>query len=148
VATRLGLGEFLNLGRSEEKGGGRLKKSLLADAVEALIAALYIDGGLEPARQFIVEHVYYEPLHSSAQTGSLNFKGQLWERCGAEGLPKPEYSVVEESGPHHQRQFLIEARIGKLFSGRGRGTTKKAGEQNAAREILERMDRIETAATS
>jgi ribonuclease-3 len=136
VATRLGLGQFLNLGRSEEKSGGRGKKSVVADAMEALIAALYLDGGIDEARGFVAAHVYQEPLHMSFHGSHSNFKGELWELAGAQGLPAPEYVVMEETGPHHQRQFVVEARLGSTWKGRGEGSTKKAAEQAAAREIL------------
>jgi ribonuclease-3 len=136
VAQQLGLGEFLNLGRSEDRGGGRSKRSLLADGVEALIAGLYLDGGIDVARRFVQERVYHEPLHIA-----LNYKGLLWDRTSGAGLPKPQYHVLEETGPQHAPHFVVEARVGEQFTGRGAGMTKKSAEQNAARELLEQMDR-------
>lgn len=146
VATRLGVGEFLQLGRSEEKGGGRLKKSLLADAIEAILAAIYLDGGMDAARAFVSQHVYHEPLYSGAGGATLNYKGALWERAGAEGLPTPQYVVIEETGPQHQRQFTVEARLGTSLVGRGTASSKKAAQQAAARDILEQMSAVKTEA--
>jgi len=140
VAHSLGLGEFLHLGRGEERGGGRVKASLLANAVEAIIAALYLDAGIEPARRFVLEHVYTQPVLLGSDAGNLNFKGQLWERAGAGKLPKPEYVVLNTIGPAHAPSFIVEARIGSLYVGRGEGQSKKAAEQNAAKALLETMD--------
>ena len=139
VAGRLGLGEFLQLGRGEERGGGRVKPSLLANALEAVIAALYLDAGMDVARRFVLEQVYAEP-----EVGNLNFKGELWERAGAGKLPKPEYIVLQTSGPAHAPSFVVEARVGSLYTGRGEGQSKKAAEQNAARALLESMNGVAT----
>jgi ribonuclease III len=144
VARNLGLGEFLQLGRGEERGGGRVKASLLSDAVEAIIAALYLDGGMELARRFILENVYADPVLLGSDAGNLNFKGQLWERAGAEKLPKPEYVLLDTTGPAHAPSFTVEARVGSLFAGRGEGHSKKAAEQKAAKALLEAMDRPAT----
>jgi ribonuclease-3 len=141
AAKTLGIGEFLHLGRGEEMGGGRSKKSLLSNALEAIVAAIYLDGGMDAARSFVVEHVYHEPLRTGVR-GS-NYKAELWERAMAEHMPLPEYSVVEELGPSHQREFVVEARLGRMFTGRGKGTTKKSAQQLAAREILDQMIRTE-----
>ncbi len=140
VADRLGLGEYLNLGRGEEHSGGRVKPSLLANAVEAIIAALYLDAGLDKARAFVAVNIYStEPLRAVDKGEHTNFKGELLERAGAEKLPRPEYRVLETSGPAHAPSFVVEARLGKLFSGTGEGPSKKVAEQNAARAVLEAM---------
>lgn len=145
VAERLTLGDYLNLGRGEEHSGGRVKPSLLANAIEAIIAALYLDAGLDKARQFVIAHVYStEPLHAVSQGEHTNFKGELLERAGAEKLPRPEYRVLQTSGPAHAPSFVVEARLGKLFSGTGEGPSKKVAEQNAARAVLEAMSHDST----
>jgi ribonuclease-3 len=140
VAQVIGLGEFLQLGRGEELGGGRVKASLLANALEAVIAALYVDGGMEPARNFILTHVYAEPASIGFDAEISNYKGRLWELTGANKLPKPEYVVLDTSGPAHAPSFLVEARVGTQYAGRGEGSSKKAAEQQAARALLEEMD--------
>jgi ribonuclease-3 len=141
VAQGLGIGDFLQLGRGEERGGGRVKASLLANAIEAVIAALYLDGGMEAARNFVCRHVYTTELLVTETEGEhTNFKGELWERTGAEKLPRPEYIVLHTTGPAHAPVFVVEARVGRMFQGRGEGSSKKAAEQNAARELLHAMN--------
>jgi ribonuclease III len=141
VAQKIGLGEFLQLGRSEEMSGGRQKKMLLANAVEAIIAALHIDGGLESAQRFVVENVLgssnVEELLEAQET---NYKSTLQERAQAIHLPQPHYVIVEEIGPGHSKTFLVEARIGSAYLRTGSGPSKKAAAQNAAKAILEEMD--------
>ncbi|MBC8164999.1 MAG: ribonuclease III [Bryobacteraceae bacterium] len=140
VAQRLGLGDFLQLGRGEERGGGRVKASLLANAVEAVLAALYLDGGIDAARRFVTHHIHStEPLEDVTRAEHVNFKGELWERAGADKLPPPKYVVLETTGPSHAPAFIVEARLGALFTGRGQGSSKKEAEQNAACSLLQSM---------
>jgi ribonuclease-3 len=146
VAQRLGLGDFLQLGRSEEMSGGRQKKMLLANAVEALIAALHIDGGLEKARAFVIANVLGgSEVADVGDEHETNFKSTLQERAQAIHLPQPQYVIVEETGPGHAKTFLVEARIGTAFRRQGSGPSKKAAAQNAAKAILEEMDTSPTA---
>jgi len=141
VAQALSLGDFLQLGRGEEHSGGRLKSSLLSNAIEALIAALYLDGGMDAARVFVEKNIYSAELLETAHAGEhTNFKGELWERAGAEKLPRPEYRVTETTGPAHAPSFVVEVTVGRLFRGTGNGPSKKAAEQNAARDLLASMD--------
>jgi ribonuclease-3 len=138
VALALGLGEFLILGRGEEMSGGREKKALLADAVEAIIAALYLDGGMEPARRFIEQRIVGE-AGINDQTADLtiaDFKGELQQRAQALKLPTPRYITVEESGPEHAKIFTVEGRVGDVWMARAQGLTKKAASQKAAQIIL------------
>lgn len=141
VAQRLGLGEYLQLGRSEEMSGGRQKKMLLANAVEAIIAALHIDGGMERAREFVLKNVlgnsHIEEIGEEPET---NYKSTLQERAQAVHLPQPQYVIVEETGPGHAKTFLVEARVGASYRRQGVGPSKKAAAQNAAKAILEEMD--------
>jgi ribonuclease-3 len=140
VAQRIGLGEYLQLGRGEERGGGRVKPSLLANALEAVIAALYLDGGIEPARGLVETWIYTEQFSSSYEAEQTNYKGKLWERAGAQKLPTPEYIVIETTGPAHAPSFLVEARLGSQYAGQGQGTSKKSAEQQAAKALLESME--------
>jgi ribonuclease III len=141
AAQRLNLGAFLNLGRGEEMGGGRHKRSLLADALEALIAAVYLDGGTKAARALVSRHVIGDDLAAATpELQNVNYKGELEERVHVVHLPKPRYIVVEESGPGHAKVFVIEAVVGEVYSARGEGSTKKAAAQHAAKRILEQMN--------
>src|ERR1017187_9936464 len=106
VACRLDLGHFLELGRSEEMSGGRAKKTLLVDALEALIAAIYLDGGIEPVRTFVATRVLDAPpgegiVNEDVQASLTNFKSALQEFAQSRKLPQPRYAIVEERGPEH-----------------------------------------------
>ena len=142
VARRLELGSYLELGRGEEMSGGRSKKTLLVDALEAIIAAIYLDGGLEPASSFIVEHVMDGQMVFDREAGTdiqpavTNFKEALRELAKARKLPEPRYSTIREQGPEHSKTFTIEVRVGKEWSGQADARTKKIAAQRAARGRL------------
>jgi len=141
-ALDLGLGEYLRMGRGEERSGGRERKALLANAFEALIAALYLDGGLQPAREFVHTHVLNvidepEDVHALEL---LNFKSVLQERVQALGLPAPRYCIVETNGPEHAKTFVVEARVGNRFVSRAQGSSKKQASQQAAQLLIEQMN--------
>jgi ribonuclease-3 len=141
VAVSLDLGAFLSLGRGEELSGGRKKRSLLANALEAAIAALYLDGGIEPARRFVVERII-DPIFDQALDAELyNYKGALEERAKATRLSGPRYAIVEEKGPAHSKTFVVEARVGDMSS-QGAGPSKKSAAQRAAKGILEQMNMV------
>lgn len=142
VALRLDLGQYLRLGRGEEKTGGRDKPALLVNALEAVVAALYRDGGIEAARDFIAHFIVPQDLGAAAgELFSIDYKSTLQELLQAERTPPAEYRVVEESGPEHQKTFTVEATAGDNLMARGRGGNKKAAEQEAARLILEKLGR-------
>jgi ribonuclease-3 len=142
-AVKLGLGQFLLLGRGEERSGGRERKSLLSDAVEAVIAAIHLDGGIEPARSFIREHIL-----ASAETGdldavaALNYKSVLQEKAQAVGLSTPKYVTVSAAGPEHAKVFTVEARLGDRVS-RASGTSKKSASQRAAQLLIDQLTQPE-----
>ncbi|MSV34519.1 MAG: ribonuclease III [Bryobacterales bacterium] len=138
VAQSLNLGDYLLLGRGEELSGGRMKKALLSDALEALIAALYLDAGLEAARQFIKAHVIepYDPLEEIETTASTDHKSALQETAQSLKLPPPRYSVVAEEGPEHAKTFTVEVRVGKDWVSQAQGLSKKSAGQKAAQQIL------------
>ncbi len=140
VAARLRLGDYLLLGRGEEMSGGREKKALLANAVEALIAALYLDGGMEPVRRFILQHVIGEAEPGSEEALATDYKSALQELVQSLKLPQPRYAIVEERGPEHAKTFLVEARVGKEWASRAEGLSKKSAGQKAAQEILRRLE--------
>jgi ribonuclease-3 len=140
VAGRLGLGEFLRLGRGEEKTGGRNKSALRVNALEALIAAIYRDGGLIRAQEFVERFILPADLPKQAvELFSIDYKSALQERIQAERLVPAEYRVVEESGPEHQKTFTVEVRASQNLKAAGRGGSKKAAEQKAAQALLDRM---------
>src|ERR1700692_2790637 len=146
VAQQLELGHYLRLGRGEEKSGGRSKTALLVDALEAILAAIYLDGGLEVARNFVLRNVIAPALERMERGGGSlpvrNYKSSLQKAVQSLCLPQPAYVLVEEAGPEHSKTFTVEARLhtknGKSaeFVGRAQGSTKKTAEQDAARQLL------------
>jgi ribonuclease-3 len=144
-ARTLELGEFLRLGKGEERNGGRERKTLLANAFEALIAAMHLDGGIEIARTFIHEHVLrgMESPQDVEAIGLLNHKSVLQEWTQALGLPIPRYFTVATSGPEHAKVFTVEARAGERLISRATGTSKKAASQRAAERLIEQLKAVE-----
>lgn len=147
VAQRLELGHYLRLGRGEEKSGGRGKTALLVDALEAVLAAIYLDGGMDPAREFIVREILAPELERMDREGGAlpmtDFKSALQENLQALGMPQPSYVLVHEAGPEHSKTFTVEVRLNGRnggshaeFVGRAQGSTKKTAEQDAARQLL------------
>ncbi len=144
-AKTLGIGDYLLIGSAEEKNGGRERRSFLADALEAVIAAVHIDGGIEAARAFIDRHVVarLENPKEAARSGLISPKTVLQEKAHALGLPAPEYDVVETSGPEHAKTFTIEARIGEQLIARATESSKKGAGQRAAQLLLEQLESAE-----
>jgi ribonuclease-3 len=138
VARELNLGSFIRLGRGEEVTGGRDKPSILADTLEAVIGAVYIDCGLNEATRLV--HRLFDPvIERAARLGAgLDWKTSLQELTAVEGLGVPEYQV-EESGPDHQKSFSAVVRVGGQVLGSGEGRTKKAAEQQAAEAAWTRL---------
>lgn len=148
VGKRLGLGEFLTLGRSAEQAGGRSKPALLANAAEAVIAAVYLDGGLEAARQ-LVEREVIAPQREQLRLAVAGAPGDalrdhktlLQERVQAEGAGKLRYVDAGQSGPPHQRVFRVEAQLegpeGARVLATAEGATKKEAQQRAAQQALD-----------
>jgi ribonuclease-3 len=137
-AERLGLGEHILLGRGEEKSGGRAKPALLADVYEALVAALYLDGGLEAAMMFLRRELK-EAIDAGAVECFIgeDYKSALQEQIQAKGQPLPEYVVAAEAGPDHQKIFSVEVRVLGVVLGRASGRSKKEAEQEAARQAFD-----------
>jgi len=137
VAQELGLGGYIRLGRGEEHSGGRSRQSILADAVEAIIAALYLDGGMEIARAFIAERILHslgpeEPLYS-------DYKTELQELVQRRSGQVLSYILLSESGPDHNKTFTAQVCLNDEPIGTGSGSTKKEAEQFAARAALEEL---------
>jgi ribonuclease-3 len=137
VAVAIGLGDYLYLGRGEESSGGRRKKANLACALEAVIAAVFLDQGPAATEDFILRLFQEELAHALSQGGTTNYKSRLQELLQSRGQSPPVYHLVETSGPDHERRFTIEVRAGNIVLGRGSGKSKKLAETAAARAALE-----------
>jgi ribonuclease-3 len=146
LAERLDLGEHMILGRGEEKTGGRRKHALLADTCEALIAAIYLDGGLEPARQFLLRELG-DTLEQAGRPDYFgrDHKSRLQEALQSLGRSLPAYRVVGEAGPEHRKLFHVEVTVGGDVIAQGTGRTKKDAEQDAAKAALDSIGRTESA---
>ena len=137
AANRIGLGDHLLLGHGEEQGGGRSRDSILADAVESVIAACFLDGGLDAAlnfvRQFILVEVPVNKLHN------VDYKTQLQELVQQKKNQVLSYALVGQSGPDHDKQFDVEVSLNGAIVGYGRGSSKKRAEQDAARAAIKKL---------
>jgi ribonuclease III len=139
-AERVGLGGYLQLGKGEEKTGGRTKQALLVDALEAVLGAIYLDGGIEEARRVLLP--FFEPQIEDVGDGDRqvkDFKTELQEQLQARRLGRADYILAHEAGPDHQKLFTVEVFIDGEPVARGVGLTKKAAEQAAAQQALERV---------
>lgn len=140
VAQRIALGQFLRLGKGEEQSGGREKKTLLVDALEAIVAALYLDGGLEPARAFVRRFVL-ESLNWE-QVPTVDYKSELQELLQGRHAPPPRYVVVREQGPEHHKVFTVQIRLRGEELAQADGDSKKAAQQAAAQIALAKLREI------
>jgi ribonuclease III len=140
AARKLGIGEYLRLGRGEEKTGGREKPALLADAFEAVVAAIYLDGGLDAARELVYKTVLPLALEDRLSISDSDRKSALQEYLQGRGELPAEYRLAGESGPDHQKRFLVEVWIKGQRMASAEGSTKKEAEQKAARSTLEKID--------
>lgn len=140
AARRLGLGACLLLGKGEEQGGGREKASILSDAFEALVGAIYLDGGYEAAREVVLRQL--SALLQAALKGNLDrdFKTRLQEELAAGGMAPPTYVVIGERGPDHEKVFEIAVRVDEHEVARAEGSSKKGAEQAAAEQALQRLE--------
>lgn len=139
-ARRFGMGEVMLLGVGEEKTGGRRKDSLLANLFEAMIAGVYLDGGIEAARK-LIEETFRSDIDSIDHNDLLfaDYKTALQELAQGKGLALPDYNVVEEVGPDHDKRFIVEVKVGSSLS-RGEGSSKKEAQQQAARHAMREFE--------
>ena len=137
VGREIDLGAVLKLGRSEMLSGGRRKDALLADAVEAILAAIYLDAGLEAARGFVTR--FWAQRIASVETDARDPKTALQEWAQAKGMPPPSYREVARTGPDHAPHFTIEARLSDGQAARAEAGSKRQAEQAAARSLLARL---------
>ncbi len=140
VGLKLNLGKFIHMSENEARNGGRKRRSILEDSLEALIAALYLDGGFAVAKRFIVKNVIPD-LNKIAKTeADYNYKSQLLEYVQARGLANPVYTVVSEDGPDHEKRFHVEVIVDGSRLGDGFGKSKKSAQQKAAQAAIQSIN--------
>ncbi|NDH87541.1 MAG: ribonuclease III [Actinobacteria bacterium] len=137
VGRELGVGLDLRLGKGEDASGGREKASILADAVEAVLGAMYLDGGVEPVRRLVLEQLSQRIDQAAERPGDKDYKTRLQEVAAHDGFTPPVYALTE-SGPDHHKRFHATVAVGGERLGAGTGTSKKEAEQKAARAAYER----------
>ena len=137
VAKAHNFGDFLNLGKSERKSGGDVKPAILADSVEAVIAAIYLDGGLDPAKDFIINNLKDEIKTASKNVGQQDFKTVLQEILQKNGDADIKYKIIRESGPDHDKNFEAEVLYNNKVLAKGTGRSKKHAEMDAAGHAIE-----------
>jgi ribonuclease III len=142
IARDLDIAPAIRLGRGEELAGGRQRSALLADCLEALIGAMYLDQGWTGAQAFIVQVFGGELARAESTDRMWDFKSRLQLYCQAERMPLPLFTVVRSEGPDHRKEFEIEVVLRGEASGRGIGRSKKEAEQNAAREALLKVGQL------
>lgn len=135
VATKLEIGKLIKLSKGEEDGGGRLNSSLLADTVEAIIGALFLDQGIEAAEKFVKENILID-ADKKASLPLKDPKSLLQEKVQAKNLPAPKYQVISENGPDHNKEFTIEVVVNGKSVAKGLGKSKSEAEQDAATNAL------------
>jgi ribonuclease-3 len=138
AARRIDLGEYLRVGRGVEKTGGRDLDSLLANALEAVIGAIYLDSGMETAA------AVFDRLGGAPVEGAINYKGRLQELTQADAEGVPVYKVIEATGPGHRRRYRVEVCLAGVRLGVGEGSTRRAAEQAAAKEAISRFEATRT----
>jgi ribonuclease-3 len=143
-ARGIGLGGWLRIGKGEERSGGRGKEKILASAYEAVLGAVYLDGGYEAARR-VVESQFDDLRRDVELPGHRDYKTRLQELTQRTRRETPVYTLTQESGPDHVKEFVVEVAVGGRMVGRGIGRSKKTAEQAAAMEALAALDRSETA---
>ena len=139
IATKHNFGNYLFLGKSERQNEGNKRPAILADSVEALIAAMYLDGGLEPVDKFIIENLKEEIEQASKHVGDKDYKTVLQEKLQEGGDVKIEYEIIKESGPDHDKSFEAQVRFNGKILAKGSGKSKKGAEMQAAKKALENL---------
>ena len=145
AAERLALGKHLILAPGEVDAGGRMRTSILSDAFEAVLGAMYLDGGLDPVRQCVMLHLLEELEETVADHRLANYKSELQEMIQAQLKTPPRYKVSATHGPDHAKRFVVEVLVRGRVLGRGEGNSKKLAEQRAAREALNHLSQDSSA---
>lgn len=141
IGREIGLNRFIRLSPEEDRAGGRERASIISDAFEAVIGAIYLDGGLDAARDIVLRHIYIRKDRIVTDSAQRNFKGDLLELIQAKGEGVPRYDVISEAGPDHEKTFHVVVTIGGVKVGEGIGTSKKEAEQKAASQALEALEK-------
>jgi ribonuclease-3 len=141
-ARKMDLGSYLLLGGNELNNGGRNRESILEDAFEAVLGAIYLDGGLEPARRYVERFLLQDAESILRQESLKNYKSMLLEYAQSIGKPQPVYSVLEESGPDHNKNYIVEVRLNGEVLGTGSGRSKKQAEQRAAEAGMKSLGKL------
>lgn len=139
IAREIGLGDFVRLGKGEERAGGRLRETLLADGMEAVIGAAYLDGGVKAAEKIVVKLLIPLVGEAPQEDWEENPKGKLQEISQRLYGRGPEYRCISEEGPAHQKQFTVEALVGGALLGQGQGASKRAAETDAAAMAVRKL---------
>lgn len=140
VAKMHNFGDFLYLGKSEKISGGAHRPAVLADSVEAVIAAMYLDGGLDPVEKFIIENLKDKIEIATTSVGQKDYKTVLQERLQVKGEVKIQYEIISESGPDHDKTFESQVKCDDKILATGKGRSKKAAEMEAAQKALESLN--------
>ena len=138
VAVLHNFSDFLYLGKSEKMTGGNKRPAILADSIEAVIAAIYIDGGIEPARKFIVENLKEEIEIATKNVGQKDYKTVLQEELQKNGDVKIEYQIINEKGPDHNKTFEAQVSLNGKILAKGKGKSKKEAEMQAAKKAIQK----------
>ena len=139
VAKLHNFSDFLYLGRSERKTGGENRPAILADSVEAVIAAIYLDGGMEEAKKFIIQNLKEEIEMATKHVGDKDYKTVLQEKLQKHGEVKIEYETIKEEGPDHNKSFEAQVSCNGKILAKGKGSSKKEAQMNAAKKALEKI---------
>ncbi|MBK7142712.1 MAG: ribonuclease III [bacterium] len=141
LGKEIGLNKFIRLSAEEDRAGGRERASIISDAFEAVIGAVYLDGGIDAARDIVLRSIYTRREKILTDTSQRNYKGDLLELIQAKGEGVPRYDVVSEEGPDHEKTFHVIVTIGGQKVGEGVGSSKKEAEQKAASQALETLEK-------
>jgi ribonuclease III len=137
LAIESGLNQHLLLATEEDRSGGRERPSIVSDAFESILGAVFLDGGLDAARDVVLRLIYVYKDKILSDSSRRNFKGELLEQIQAQGNGMPRYDVISEEGPDHAKVFSVEVNVGGEIIGHGKGNSKKEAEQKAASDALE-----------
>jgi ribonuclease-3 len=141
IAQEIKLGEYLFFGYSEKKTGGDQRHSIISNAFEALIGAIYLDGGINKVRNFLSRFIFSRIDKFLNDEDNVNYKSQILELSQKDGLGIPKYKLISERGPEHAKEFTVQIEIGGMILGEGNGSSKKNAEQIAARMALQKYDK-------
>ncbi len=140
VAIEIGLNQYIFVSSEEEKSGGRERPSIVSDAFESLIGAVYLDGGLKAARDLVLNTIYSRRASILADDSQRNYKGDFLEMMQARAVGMPRYEIVSETGPDHDKTFNVIVTVAGEQVGEGTGSSKKEAEQRAASQAMRRME--------